>query len=79
MRWSGEASRKVVELRQVWILTMDKKIEELRRKIQEAAEKLRHCEAALRLGESSRAHDLICESIAHLERLLHDAKIPPQT
>ena len=55
---------------------MNEAINALRHDIQIAVAELRECEAALRLGEQTRAHDLIRESIVRLERLLHDAQIP---
>jgi len=40
---------------------------------------LGECEAAMCLGESSRAHDLVRDTIVRLESLLHDAQSIPRT
>lgn len=58
---------------------MGKKTDDLKREIQNAVAVLNECEAAMRLGESSRAHDLIRDTIVRLERLLHDAQSLPHT
>ena len=58
---------------------MSKKTDDLKREIQNAVAVLGECEAAMCLGESSRAHDLVRDTIVRLERLLHDAQIIPRT
>lgn len=58
---------------------MGKKIDDLKLEIQQAVAALSECEAAMRLGESSRAHDLVRDTIVRLERLLHDAQSLPHT
>jgi hypothetical protein len=58
---------------------MNEAIDALKHEIQKAVAELRNCEAAMRLGEHNLAYDLIRESIVKLERLLHDAQIPPHT
>lgn len=56
-----------------------KKTDDLKREIQQAVAVLGECEAAMCLGESGRAHDLVRGTIVRLERLLHDAQSLPHT
>lgn len=58
---------------------MSEKTDDLKREIQQAVAVLSECEAAMCLGESSRAHDLVRDTIVRLERLLHDAQRVPHT
>ncbi|MER9523731.1 MULTISPECIES: hypothetical protein [unclassified Mesorhizobium] len=58
---------------------MSEKTDDLKIEIQKAVAMLNECEAAMRLGESNLAHDLIRQTIVRFERLLHEAETVPQT